>query len=107
MPIKTITNLPSACRMGGFCAGKGRGKGIKCLGSAKKGKFTRKKAVHRLDIFRRRVYNTMQYVIVCPGTWAIPAAGSALPSAPGPLSARKNEVKKWHKRSLAAFIPTT
>ena len=62
-------------------------------GSAKNGKITRKKAVHRLDIFRSMVYNIRKYVIVCPGTSAGPKVGTAFASAPGPLSGVKNEVK--------------
>ena len=35
--------------------------------SAKKDRISRKKAVHRLDIFVGRVYNQLQYVMVWPG----------------------------------------
>lgn len=33
------------------------------------------------------------YVIVCPGTSVVPLVGTVFPSAPGPLSGVKNEVK--------------
>ena len=62
-------------------------------GFARKGKISRKIAVHRLDIFRRRVYNVRKYVIVCPGTSVAPLVGTVFSSAPGPLSGVKNEVK--------------
>ncbi len=53
----------------------------KMMGFLKKDKISIKKAVHRLDIFQRRVYNVRKYVIVCPGASARAAVRS------------KNEVK--------------
>ena len=53
------------------------------------GKITRKKAVHRLDIFTRRVYNVRKYVIVCPGTSAVPTVGSSDLRARAAVSSKK------------------
>ena len=58
-----------------FSAQTGRGRGRKRKGFARNGKITRKKAVHRLDIFRSMVYNVRKYVIVCPGRSAVPTVG--------------------------------
>lgn len=50
-----------------FCFFRGRS-GLRFRkGNAKKDRISRKKAVHRLDIFAGWVYNQLQYVMVWPG----------------------------------------
>ena len=89
---------------GKVLAWKAKGNDGKRERTAKKGKFPIKKAVHSLDIFRRRVYNEAQYVTAWLRRgwtrWPVKELHCA-----GPAVRIKNEVKKWHKLSLAAFIP--
>ena len=61
-----------------------------------------------LDIFVERVYNRAQYEVVCSSAPSgLPGEGVCGKGGAAGAIREKNEVKKWHKVSLAAFIPMT